>query len=423
VTPAFFRRGGRERPGAALLGRIVVVALVAAALTSIPWLDRLRPGPDEERVGQDLVVWSARDSGPGSLREALFSAARANRRAHIWIRVPRISIEAPLPPLANPRGVIIESRNGAVLEAAPTSSHTPLLEVRADDSVLRNLTLRAEGSTAVSVFAQNLLIEHLTIVDSDIGLDVLSSPARLTVRKTQLRANRVGVQLQKGASEGVIETSVFEGQLDTSLWAVWPPLDRAPPMGSFRVRDNTFHGGRNAVIVANAPLAIDRNTFSDCSETAVSVLGGAVLVRSNHVSAVRRTAILADSTERSEITDNEIHHNPGTAISLRSAAQTLVIRNRIYDNGYGIVAIYGQSAEPETIAENIISGQQLDGLIIIGASPIVRANRALANGGAGIRLLDVVSPRHSRVRAAPLLDANVVVGNARDGIVRGDYSM
>lgn len=405
------------------LRRAAFIVLIAAALGSIPWLDGLRPGPDEEHIGRDLVVSSARDSGPGSLREALFGAARKNERAHIWIKVDRIRIETPLPPLVNPWGVVIDSRAGAIVESAQASGHAPLFEVRADHSVLRNLTLRAPASTAVTVFAQDVLIEHLTIIESDIGIDTYSSPARLTVRQTRLRGNRVGIQLQKGASEGLIEKTQFDAQRDTALWAVWPPLERNPPPGSFQVRDNVFRGARDAIIVANAPLDIERNTVSDCSATGLSLLGGAVLVRWNQISAAHRTAILADSTERSEITDNEIHHNPGTAISLRSAGETLIERNRIYDNGYGIVAIYGTNAEPETIAENIISGQQLDGLIIIGSSPIVRANRALANGGAGIRVLDVVNAHRSRVRAAPLLDANVVSGNARDGIVRGDYAM
>ena len=73
------------------------------------------------------------------------------------------------------------------------------------------------------------------------------------------------------------------------------------------------------------------------------------------------------------------------------------------------------------IADNLISGQQIDGLVIIGASPIVRRNRSLDNKGAGIRVLDFVTAREARIAARPFLEENVMAGNAIDEPFRGDY--
>ena len=76
------------------------------------------------------------------------------------------------------------------------------------------------------------------------------------------------------------------------------------------------------------------------------------------------------------------------------------------------------------IGRAVVGQQQtIDGLLIIGASPVVNDNRSINNAGAGIKILNVLRQGHLSVEAAPLLTGNVATGNAQDGVVRGAYSL
>ncbi len=402
------------------LTRLVLFTVLLGAASSLHWLDALRAPPLAERTAVEFRVTSANDTGPGSLREALFDAARAQERPRILITVPRVEVSTPLPPAVHPRGMVIESPHGAILVSHVAS---PTLEIRADHTVLRAVTVRAAAGSAVAVYAQDVLLEHVAIEDSAIGLEVIARPSRISVRSAHFLRNRIGVQLEEGASEGSIVDSRFEDNSECALWAVWPAVDPLPSGGTFQVVGSTVRGGQDGVVIANAPLAIERNDFTASTHTAISLLGGNVVVHGNRIRDTRYAAVLADSTARSLIADNEIHHNLGMGLSIRTAAGTRIEGNRIYDNGYGLVVVYGRSEAPLTISDNLISGQKQDGVTLIGASPVLRGNRVLSNGGVGLKVLDIVSAHSARVAAHPLLDVNVISGNASDHIVRGEYAL
>src|SRR5437660_9171159 len=88
------------------LGAVALLGLLAVMQY---WVASRRPLSPELSAAQELQVISDADRGPGSLREAIFTADSAHQRVRILLRVSRIVLQSPLPPLVNPRRVIIES--------------------------------------------------------------------------------------------------------------------------------------------------------------------------------------------------------------------------------------------------------------------------------------------------------------------------
>jgi hypothetical protein len=108
-------------------------------------------------------------------------------------------------------------------------------------------------------------------------------------------------------------------------------------------------------------------------------------------------------------------------VLLRSSRGTLVRRNRVHANGYGIAVVFGVGAAPPVVADNLLLNQREDALYVVGGSPVLEANRALGNRGAGLRVLDYVPRRGPTLAAEPLLRGNLLAGNGQDAPVRGVY--
>lgn len=407
----------RERPwlGASLIGLAAGVVLIQY------WLEARRPAPIEERADVEFTVSSSQDSGPGSLREALFEAARAPKRPRIVIKTARVEIASPLPPIVHPEGVVLEAATQAILDADPLPKGT-VLEIRAPSSVLRNLSVQNAHDVGIAVIADDLVVDSVSVENSDVGLAVVGDSQRLEIRRCSFRANRLGVQLASRAAGSVIRESLFERHLDSAVWAVQPRSATSVGQSPVRIVDNKFHGGRYGLVIANFPAVIERNEFVGLTDTAVALLGGTVHLTANRIRGTRRVGVFADVTEHAVIADNEIDDNKAIGVFVRSSAGTLVARNRLSRNGYGIVTVFGHDASPPVVADNLISAQKVDGLVIIGASPIVRRNRSFNNSGAGIRVLDFVAPGQRRLVAAPFLEHNVIAGNAVDEPPHGDYA-
>src|SRR5262245_14514770 len=86
-------------------GAVLVAGAVAAGTR---FVEQWRPLPPERLATRLFRVTTAADSGPGSLRDAVFAADKVTGRARILIEVPRVVLETPLPPLVNPFGVVLE---------------------------------------------------------------------------------------------------------------------------------------------------------------------------------------------------------------------------------------------------------------------------------------------------------------------------
>jgi parallel beta-helix repeat protein len=402
--------------------RFVLVGVLIAGACSQYLLDPLRPMRLEDRATAELIVSNGEDSGPGSLREALFSAARANERPRIRLKVKHITLQNPLPPATHASGFVLEGdAQGTVIDAR-TLGHNVALDVQAPNVVLRMLTVESDAGTAILIRAGDILAQDLTIEHADIGISIAGAGSQLRLMNSTLRENRIGLQLM-APTLGVLQHNHFDSNTETGIWAVLPASPTDEGHGQLQISDNKFNGERDSVVLANARVMVEKNEFVGNKHNAISVLAGEATIRSNTIRGSAGSGILADGVSRAMISGNDIGQCPGTGIFLRSASNVVVEKNRLYSNAYGIVALFSNGSAPVTLADNLVFAQQVDGMLIIGASPVVRGNRAMRNGSAGIRVLDIVSAGKGRTPATPLLNGNVLAGNRLNEVFHGDYTL
>jgi parallel beta-helix repeat protein len=236
--------------------------------------------------------------------------------------------------------------------------------------------------------------------------------------------NRIGVELAAPGSAGILQGCKFAQHAESAVWAVEPAGGPAP-QAQLKIADNLFTADRDAVVLANLPVTLEHNQFIGSLRNAIMVLGGSdVTLRGNRIRDAAQNGILIDSADHITVIDNEIGRSPGTGILVKSCSAVSIEHNRIYGNTYGIVQVLATShGAPLTVAHNLLFSQKVDGLLIIGASPVVSDNRSINNAGAGIKVLNIVHEGRASVQATPLLTGNVTAGNAQDGIVRGTYSL
>ena len=120
----------------------------------------------------DLDVTNGADRGPGTLREALFIAAAAGGRATISIKVPKISVETPLPPLVNPHGVSVAAPAPGAEVDAHALSGGPVFDVSGPDTTIEGLHVVSCPAAGVLLRAVRFHLKSALIENCDVGVDV-----------------------------------------------------------------------------------------------------------------------------------------------------------------------------------------------------------------------------------------------------------
>src|SRR5204863_6960324 len=98
----------------------VGVFVLLGVLALLGWSYETRRAVPEQATGAVTVeVTSPADSGPGTLREALFIADGAKGKANVALKARTITLQTALPPLVNSHGVRIVAE-----QPAPRSTRT-----------------------------------------------------------------------------------------------------------------------------------------------------------------------------------------------------------------------------------------------------------------------------------------------------------
>lgn len=397
---------------------LFVLALVAGSLWFYPWLDarRLSAGPAAPET--EFVVTSPTNNGPGSLRDAMFRALRAPVPSQIVIRAREIELETPLPPLAGRSDITIRSDGEPSVLDASALSNVPVLDVRAGNVAIENLSIRGARGYAIHVLGPGpVRIDHVTIDDSDVGVGAAGG-YRVAVSDSRFTANRIGVELL-GSGTGLIARTSFADHLEAGAWVVGL-ADNGAGDASLEVSDSRFSGARYGMVLANVAVNLRRNEVSSFVNDGILVLGGVLEAAENNIWNGRGAAIRSVGLTRGDVSLNQVHENGAIGILVQSASGTRVDDNRVFRNVYGIVTVQNNGPGAVTLTNNLVVAQSADGLVAVGDSPVITQNKALANGSAGIRILDLILPS-AEIRSTPLLADNVLMDNALNDPVYSEY--
>jgi parallel beta-helix repeat protein len=396
------------------LGAFIAVPLLIALTAGRS--ESLRPEPPELRADASLVVISGRDTGGGTLREAIATAARHRGRVRITIRTRHITLLSPLPPLVNGDGIVLDALASRCELDAAGIGDIPALQVLANGSTISGLRIANVRNAGILIRAAGVAIRDVSISGSTDGI-VLAGARGTVVERSLFERNANGIRLDGTSSGTTIRGCTFRRHDGAGIWAV----SGGRSAGAVRVEKNVFHNDRVSIVVVNLAAALTNNEIRGAAENAIFVMQSRAVLRSNRILGGAAGGILGDRSDNLLIERNEIDHNAAVGILIRSCRNSTVQRNLVYTNAYGIAGVFGDTGAPNVIADNTVMTNRVDGLFLVGSSPLLRSNRLLQNGGAGARVLDFVPWDGPRVAANPRFDANTFRGNRIDEPVHGEY--
>jgi nitrous oxidase accessory protein NosD len=388
-----------------------VVALAGSLAVSASWLEHWRlPSPD--RFASSVFrVTTAADDGPGSLRQAILAADHAVGRARIVVAVPRIALEAVLPPLVNPSGVVFEAAQpGAEIDGTRVSG--AVLDIASPGSVVSGLRIIGGGAGLV-VRAPGATLRNLNLLDHDTGILLGDEAGSVRITDSSFARNRVGVYLAAPAGRTTLQNARFKDHRVAAVWAV-DAASTSPAAAQIDVVGNRFDDDAIGFVAINVIARVEGNHFNSEESMAVYVSGGRATIINNQILAGHGFGIYSEQLQSGYIFRNEIARNCNGGMLLRDIANTQVIANDLYQNGYGVVLMEGQASRPNTVSNNLIADHIADGLLLIGSSPIVSGNRVLRNRQAGLRLSSLRLGSGAMRIPTPLLTGNVVRDNGLD---------
>ena len=384
---------------------LVAVLLLLAFFGLARWYGPTRSAPLLNSARLVVKVVSGADSGPGSLREAVFSADAAPKAATILIEVDHILLESGLPPIVNTHGIdLIGPAAGVELDAHAVPASGAVLDVDAENTSVTRVALRHCLGTAVLVRARRFHLTDSTIEGCDVGIEVAVNASEIVLERNHFSGNRLGARFSAASGNSEVVKNEFSGSGDAALWLVASESRNAAAAVS--LHDNQFNGDRTGVVLGNVPAVLEHNDFTAMREAAVHVVGEGAVIRNNRVLSGAAAGILVENAAGVLIEDNDLTHLDGYGILLRGASNGLVRGNRIHSCAYGLAFVLGVPEKPSTANDNTLIDLKYDGIDVIGDSPVLKSNRVLQARAAPLHVQDFTQPDGQTVHSKPLLDKN-----------------
>ena len=403
-----------DRRDIALLALLLVTVMAGA---SAHWINPARESVHEFERSSVAVVSNDEDVGIGTLRQAIFDANLVRGRARIQFKSHHVTVRSPLPPLVNPAGIVIDGGGTTAIDA-DFLKDAPLFEVSGPRVAFVGLKLHGIHGTAILIQRGAVAVTGVEISNSQVGILLGGSARELMVESSAFEGNGTGILILADSRVTVLG-SRFRQHLSAGIWAA---LSRSSDAGksSLVIRHNVFEDDRIGVGLINAESQVSENSFESCREVSLFVSGRAGEIKGNRLRS-SPIGIQAEETRGLLIEANEIDHNSAIGVLLRSSSRAVVRANRMHGNGYGLAVILGALESPGLVVDNVLLGQKVDGLFVLGGSPSLRDNQVVGSGAAALRILDYVPSEGRTILSNPRLERNRLIGNLIDEPIRGRY--
>ena len=336
-----------------VLGMIAVLGLSACAPSPTPTLalptktavlptqtmaaptpTRLSPTLTPLTQGRTLLVTSAADSGPGTLRQALLEAQSGDTITFDPSVFPpdapaTISLSNGLPPLGLGYMTIDASNAGVILDGSnitvPEFQHG--ITITSDNNIVRGLQIVGFSDAGIGLYGQyNIIGGDRSIGDGPLGQGNLISGNHFgiglwgeTTSRNTIRGNYIGITLDGTAARGNVQDGIHSNGAAQNL-----------------VTDNVIGGNGNAGI--QLCCVLDGRNVVTGNLIGVGLTGiplgndlAGVLIHSTHHNVVGPGNVIAhnlgggmsfwENTPYNTVTQNSIHDNGGQGIGNTSINQ------------------------------------------------------------------------------------------------------
>jgi parallel beta-helix repeat protein len=383
---------------------IAVFVLLAAVVVAGRWYESRKARPGQPEGSLAVNVTSGGDRGPGTLREALFVVASADRKATISIQVRKVSIETALPPIVNAHGLTIVSQPvGAEIDGQALTTGA-VLDIAGANTSIEGLLIRHCNGAGILLRAAQFHLQSTTLDGCDVGVDVAENARDVLIERNRFANNRVGVRFAASSRNTSLVKNEFTSNRDAGLWAVRSAPDSSG--SAITVHDNRFTDERTGMVIGNVSLVVERNDVVNAREAAIHVVGAGAVVRANRISGGAAMGIVAENARAAIIDNNELDGLAAYGIMVRGSSNTLVRSNRLHNCGYGMAFVLGDAKNPSTAVDNTVIEPKFNGIDVVGDSPILRQNRVLRPRALALHVEDFQPPNGQKILAKPFLDNN-----------------
>jgi hypothetical protein len=381
-----------------------VLLVVAAVLVS--WSHRSGyPVTGLASPEQTVSVTSPEDVGPGSLREALYIADSAKGRASVLVKTRRLKLKTALPPLMNPRGMrLVAQPAGAEIDAQALAGGA-VLDVVGPNTSIEGVVLRNCPGAAVLLRAAHFHMQASAVESCDVGVEVAVNADDVLIEDNRFANDRIGVRFAAPNHDAAVVGNSFEKAAAAGLWAVRG--NPGTPGNAVQVRDNHFTDDHSGVVAGNIAIVVEHNEFAgNAPDAAVHLVGAGAVISDNHIVGPAAMGIVAENAHQALIEGNELNGLSSYALLLRSSASAMVRGNRVSGCASGLAFVLGDPQHPSTAIGNTIADPKLDGIDVIGDSPLLQNNQVLRPHALALRVTDYTQAGGQKVRAQPRLQGN-----------------
>lgn len=383
-----------------------------------PRVETLEP----RRVPSTFIVTNTADSGPGSLRQAILDSNQGPPSFNtIAFAIPGSGIHQIMPVTSLP---VIESAATIDGTTQPGYRDKPLIRLLGPGTAsfpgLTFNALRFDGPAGV----QGLTVRGFS---TGILLEGESNNYPMTVEADHFFGNGIGLEVNDGhnlVDQNVISDNVGDGLL---LYAAGGNTIQNNRIGTDKTGTIPLGNGGDGIHLVGQEGAGNRildNVISANAGTGVDLSGGGysapTLIQGNRIGVDATGTVPMGNggdgvrdADGDRVLDNIIAANAGNGVSV-PLQDTTIRGNQIASNGANGVLVYARLIANETVAENVVSGNANDGVLVDGAQPVtITGNQIFANGNLGIELLN--NGNHDQ--PAPILTSAKVTD--RGMVVRG----
>ncbi len=389
--------------------RLIVLAVIGCALAVRPWMPTSKSSATNDSEQFDFVVTSSEDAGEGSLREVIFRANRAAGRARVTITADRVVLNGPLPPLSNPDGVELIAGHDSIVIRGTNFGARPMFDIVAPASLIEGLIIDGPSSICIRSAAR-IVLRRTEVRNCSVGVLVAGRSDGSEITENRFVLNQTGLRIEGSSSAVRVLDNRFLAHSETAIWVGGEIADNARPI---EIAGNTFDDDRISVLIAGRGTVVRDNIIRTAQEAGIYVGGTDVEVLDNQVNSGGRVGILAEDAQSMTVDHNRVDGNSGVGILVRSGAGNRITQNETHRNGYGILLLFGDSRDPNLASGNVASANRLDGIAVVGSSPVLRANVSSGNRQAGLRIQDWHGAS-GLVVSDPLLDMNRISNNGED---------
>jgi hypothetical protein len=386
---------------------VAVVTVLLVAVVALVSRSHRATHPEAGLAADEpsVSVTSPDDMGPGSLREALYIAASAKGRASVRIVTRRLTVKTALPPLMNPHGVrLLAQPAGAEIDAQALPGGA-VLDVVGPNTSVEGVVVRNCPGAAVLLRAAHFRMQASVVESCDVGVEVAANAADVLLEDNRFANDRIGIRFAVPNPAAAVVGNTFAQAKAAGLWAVRG--DPGVPGSAIRVRDNHFTDSYSGVVAGNISIVVEHNEFAaNAPDAAIHLVGAGAQIHNNRIRGPAAMGIVAENAHAALIEGNELDGLSSYAIMLHGSAGAMVRANRIAGCASGMAFVLGDPGHPSSAIGNTIADPKLDGIDVIGDSPILKDNQVLRPHALALRVTDYAQAGGASVPAQPTLQGN-----------------